>query len=193
MVALDGSTSIWVIGLLSFLLGTVIGCIVTYSIVARNNRTHQLQMELNELTDDFREYRDQVTHHFMRSSELVQEMTQSYRSVYEHLASGAQHLCGDTEAATLGHTNRAQVTDSAIRSPDTGMDGDYDEMEELANDAGHYCPRTLAKDLERLQHEPEIWLTGMKPGEEQRIFKQVIKAAPGKHIQMLSRGTVLTV
>ena len=44
---------------------------------------------------NFQDYRDQVTHHFMRTSELVQEMTQSYRSVYEHLASGAQQLCGE--------------------------------------------------------------------------------------------------
>ena len=73
------------------------------SVVARNNRTHQLQIELNELTSDFRDYRDQVTHHFMRTSELVQEMTHSYRSVYEHLASGAQHLCSDNEAASLHH------------------------------------------------------------------------------------------
>ncbi len=130
MIALDGSTSFWAIGLLSFLLGTVIGCILTYTIVARNNRTHQLQMELNELTDDFRGYRDQVTHHFMRTSELVQEMTQSYRSVYEHLASGAQHLCGDNEAAALHHTGAAQVTDSSDQA--TGIDGDYDELEELA-------------------------------------------------------------
>ena len=68
-----------------------------------------------------------------------------------------------------------------------------DEMASLANDAGHYCPSTLAKDLERLLHEPEIWLTGMKPGEEDRILDQVIEAAPGKNIQMLSRGTILTV
>ena len=68
-----------------------------------------------------------------------------------------------------------------------------DEMEGLANDAGHYCPSTLAKDLERLHHEPEIWLTGMKPGEEGRILEQVLAAAPGKNIQMLSRGTVLKV
>jgi len=68
-----------------------------------------------------------------------------------------------------------------------------DEMERLANDAGHYCPSTLAKDLERLHHEPEIWLTGMKPGEEDRILDQVIEAAPGKNIKMLSRGTILTV
>lgn len=68
-----------------------------------------------------------------------------------------------------------------------------DEMERLANEAGHYCPSTLAKDLERLRHEPEIWLTGMKPGEEGRIMEQVSKAVPGKNIKMLSAGTILTV
>ncbi|MEJ2127447.1 MAG: 3',5'-cyclic-nucleotide phosphodiesterase [Woeseiaceae bacterium] len=68
-----------------------------------------------------------------------------------------------------------------------------DEMSQLANDAGHYCPSTLAKDLERLRHDPEIWLTGMKPGEEDRIFEQVIEAVPNKNIQMLSRGTILKV
>ena len=67
------------------------------------------------------------------------------------------------------------------------------EMEKLAAQAGHYCPRTLTDDLERLRHDPEIWLTGMKPGEEARILKQVIKGAPDKNIQMLSRGTVLNV
>ena len=68
-----------------------------------------------------------------------------------------------------------------------------DEMEQLATQSGHYCPRTLASDLQRLRHKPDIWLTGMKPGEEDRILRQVIKAAPGKSIQMLSLGTVLTV
>jgi len=68
-----------------------------------------------------------------------------------------------------------------------------DEMAALANDSGHYTPKSLTEDLKRLNHEPEIWLTGMKPGEEDRILKQVVKAAPGQNIRMLSRGTVLTV
>ena len=68
-----------------------------------------------------------------------------------------------------------------------------DEMEQLATESGHYCPRTLTRDLERLDHSPEIWLTGMKPGEEKTILEQVTKAAPERNIQMLSRGTVLTV
>lgn len=68
-----------------------------------------------------------------------------------------------------------------------------DEMKELASLAGHYTPKTLTDDLNRLRHRPEIWLTGMKPGEETRILRQVVDAAPDKNIKMLSRGAVLTV
>ena len=68
-----------------------------------------------------------------------------------------------------------------------------DEMAELAVESGHYTPASLTEDLKRLQHEPEIWLTGMKPGEERRIYEQVVTAAPDKNIRMLSAGTVLTV
>jgi len=68
-----------------------------------------------------------------------------------------------------------------------------DEQEELANTAGHYCPATMCRDLERLKHDPEIWLTGMKPGQEDTILRQVIDAAPGRNIRMLDRGTVIDV
>ena len=68
-----------------------------------------------------------------------------------------------------------------------------DEQRELAEAAGHYCPQTMCQDLERLHHRPEIWLTGMKPGEEERILRQVIQAAPRRNVRMLARGTVIDV
>jgi len=68
-----------------------------------------------------------------------------------------------------------------------------DEMHDLAINAGHYTPQSLTADLARLHHEPEIWLTGMKPGEEDRILEQVRAAAPEKDIRMLSRGIILRV
>jgi len=67
------------------------------------------------------------------------------------------------------------------------------ELADLAETAGHYCPDTLCRDLALLNHDPEIWLTGMKPGEEKRILSQVIATSPNKNIRMLSRGTVITV
>lgn len=68
-----------------------------------------------------------------------------------------------------------------------------DELEDLAATAGHYTPKSMCRDLERLHHDPEIWLTGMKPGEEDRILRQVTAAAPGKNIRMLERGTIIKV
>jgi len=67
------------------------------------------------------------------------------------------------------------------------------EQESLAKTAGHYCPETMCRDLRRLRHNPEIWLTGMKPGQEARILEQVVQAEPDKNIRMLSLGTVIDV
>ncbi len=67
------------------------------------------------------------------------------------------------------------------------------EQESLATTAGHYCPVTMCRDLRRLRHNPEIWLTGMKPGQEARILEQVVQAAPDKNIRMLSLGTIIDV
>ena len=68
-----------------------------------------------------------------------------------------------------------------------------DEHEALATTAGHYCPSTMCKDLELLNHNPDIWLTGMKPGQEEKIFREVIAALPDKNVRMLSRGTVISI
>jgi uncharacterized membrane-anchored protein YhcB (DUF1043 family) len=130
MVSLDGQSSLWVIGILCLLIGAALGCMITYALMARNGRTHQLQLELNQLKDSFRDYRDQVTHHFMRTSELVQEMTHSYRSVYEHLASGAQRLCGELDPAALEATGASRLDNQAGRDTDD-MEVDYDEFAEL--------------------------------------------------------------
>ncbi len=67
------------------------------------------------------------------------------------------------------------------------------ELEALAATAGHYCPNTLCRDLALLEHDPDIWLTGMKPGEEDRILGQVLEASQNRKIRMLSRGTIITV
>jgi len=68
-----------------------------------------------------------------------------------------------------------------------------DEHEELATTAGHYCPSTMCRDLELLNHNPDIWLTGMKPGQEDIILGQVVAAVPDKNVRMLSIGTVIDV
>jgi uncharacterized membrane-anchored protein YhcB (DUF1043 family) len=130
MLSIDAQTSLWVVGILCLLIGLALGWILTYALTVRNGRTHQLQVELHQLKDHFRDYRDQVTHHFMRTSELVQEMTQSYRAVYEHLASGAQRLCGDLDHEALEATPANRLDNPPLNADEDGVE--YDEYAELS-------------------------------------------------------------
>ena len=130
MLSLDAQTSLWIVGVLCLLIGLTLGWILSYAMTSRHGRTHQLQAELNQLKDHFRDYRDQVTHHFMRTSELVQEMTQSYRAVYEHLASGAQRLCGEVDYEALEAANANRLDNPQAEAGETGIE--YDEYAELS-------------------------------------------------------------
>jgi uncharacterized membrane-anchored protein YhcB (DUF1043 family) len=155
MISLDATSSIWLVATLAFLLGTGLGCIVAYLLVARGGRTHELEAELNQLNERFTDYRDQVTGHFMHTSELVQEMTQSYRKVYEHLATGAQHLCDDSDySSTLGYQQSGNLAKGAAgdttNEGDTGTD-DLAELKSIKNDIDELLgesPRISDLDIE---------------------------------------------
>ena len=135
MISFDGITSIWLTGILFTALGAVAGSAITYLVVARHGRTRKLQEELDQLKDRFTDYRDQVTQHFMQTSSLVQTMTESYRAVYEHLASGAQHLCDvDSKTSRLHQAKKEEIDTTHASGPiSAGPDYDYDELAELSS------------------------------------------------------------
>ncbi|MDX1453998.1 MAG: 3',5'-cyclic-nucleotide phosphodiesterase [Gammaproteobacteria bacterium] len=60
--------------------------------------------------------------------------------------------------------------------------------EELAWLARHYCPRTLASDLKKLKHDPDIWITHLKPGAEDQIFSEIEEAIPERRVHRLMGG-----
>ena len=132
MLEPGGTSTLWIIGILGILLGIGLGSIVTYALASRSSRNQNLQAELDQLSERFTEYRDQVSQHFMHTSDLVQEMTRSYRSVYEHLATGAHHLCGDPEADTPSLGHQSADTLAADNATSTN-DSEYDELAELSS------------------------------------------------------------
>ena len=57
----------------------------------RNSK--RLDADLKQVQSELADYKQEVSHHFEKTAELVNTMTASYRAVYEHLATGAQNLC----------------------------------------------------------------------------------------------------
>lgn len=61
---------------------------------------------------------------------------------------------------------------------------------ELAWLARHYCPETLAEDLQKLKHDPDIYITHLKPGAEDTIFNEIRAALPERRIHRLQGNEV---
>ncbi|HSC47465.1 MAG TPA: 3',5'-cyclic-nucleotide phosphodiesterase [Gammaproteobacteria bacterium] len=62
--------------------------------------------------------------------------------------------------------------------------------EKLADMAKHYCPKTLAADLAKLKHDPDIYITHLKPGSEDLIFQEIVTALPKRRVHRLMGGEV---
>ena len=56
-------------------------------------RSRALDEELQRNRAELTAYRAQVSSHFSRTAELVNELTSNYRTVYQHLAEGSRALC----------------------------------------------------------------------------------------------------
>jgi len=91
----DETSWMWSIGLISFSFGIAVGYAINYFLNTDGKRSEELARELDQLREETEQYRSEVAEHFQRTSELVQEMTSSYKNVYEHLAGGSARLCSD--------------------------------------------------------------------------------------------------
>lgn len=66
-----------------------------------------------------------------------------------------------------------------------------DEIE-LCRMAKHYCPQLLAEDLQKLKHDPHIYLSHAKPGEEAMIYRECQEMILNRKLHHLSGGECLT-
>ncbi|MDH3451637.1 MAG: 3',5'-cyclic-nucleotide phosphodiesterase, partial [Gammaproteobacteria bacterium] len=68
-----------------------------------------------------------------------------------------------------------------------------DREEQLAGVAKHYCPSSLAKDLQKLRHDPVICVSHFKPGSEAETFAQLRDLLPQRKLQVLEPDQLYTV
>lgn len=61
---------------------------------------------------------------------------------------------------------------------------------ELSRLARHYCPSLLAEDMGKLSHDPDVYITHNKPGDEETIIAECRTAMPQRRIQPLRGNQV---
>ena len=88
---------LWFVGSLAFLAGLLLGAFLYHLLSGSKNRNGKLEVQLNEMQQEFKEYQDKVGDHFTTTAHLINKLTDTYRDVHEHMANGAEDLCEDEE------------------------------------------------------------------------------------------------
>ena len=84
---------IWLTGIGCLALGVILGVLFSKRAGVNSTRIKELESQIIAMEERHEQYKGDVSEHFDVSSELIQQLTQSYRDVYQHLAMGAQDLC----------------------------------------------------------------------------------------------------
>ena len=75
-------------GVLCFAAGVVVGAGLLFWLLPARRQAGQLIRDRDEARQALNHYRDKVDDHFLQTADLVNDMTQAYRSVHEHLSKG---------------------------------------------------------------------------------------------------------
>ncbi len=114
--------TIWLTGIACLALGLVIGAAFASRLGGGPARVRELEEQLRRLRETDREYRENVSEHFSTTANLVKQMTESYKDVYQHLATGAQSLCSAEVASRLLPANTDSVFEGSLSDAgETGM------------------------------------------------------------------------
>jgi uncharacterized membrane-anchored protein YhcB (DUF1043 family) len=102
--------SIWIIGAVALAVGGLIGYLLGRSGSDAGQR-QTLNNQLDEAKAELATYKQDVTDHFEKTAALVNQLTNTYKDVHQHLASGAQTLCDDDAASlALNESMQAKLT-----------------------------------------------------------------------------------
>lgn len=144
---------IWLVALGCFAVGVVLGGVFATRLPGNPGRVKELEAQIQQLQTEHEQYRTEVSEHFGTTAELVQQMTQSYRDVYQHLAQGAQQLCSHEVASKLLPAARSAdldlpVAETAAFSPpkDYAPRQDPNQKGALAEDFGLEKSRARTRD-----------------------------------------------
>ena len=114
---------IWLVGFICFAIGLVVGAIAYQQLKSDEAKVRMLEEQLENLEREHETYKDNVHSHFNNTATLLNNLTDSYREVYRHMAAGAQALCPEYISEQLNHSAKAQdaltrdtFTDQGVQS-----------------------------------------------------------------------------
>ncbi len=138
-------TTVIIAGLL-FIVGLTVGGIAGRWRGQRDNKSQELEKEVDQLRIDMKQYRDEVGQHFNKTGELFNTMTQNYREIYQHLATGAQNLSATADKTDIFQLVSFNDSLKLKKAPQGHVEGEH--VEDTTDAPAPQAPSDYAKHAE---------------------------------------------
>lgn len=85
-------TTLLIITITAFILGGLLSLMLNRSLSSSEQKTRGLETRVQQAEESLADYQQEVTDHFAETAKLVNNLTQNYKDVHEHLAGSALKL-----------------------------------------------------------------------------------------------------
>jgi uncharacterized membrane-anchored protein YhcB (DUF1043 family) len=102
--------AVWQISIISLVAGAMIGALAYRLLAPSVKQAGKVKTELDVSREELNSYKASINQHFDKTSELVNDLTQNYVKVYQHLAEGAQTLGGSKTFTNLLEQHQGRVS-----------------------------------------------------------------------------------
>ena len=152
---MDLLTNEWLFWLAVLLLGLGIGFILGQSNNTPAPQQQNLRQQLMETQTQLTTYKEQVNEHFSNTAILINNLSENYQQIHQHLASGAHLLCDDPDTARdIAHASDASSSQNIPENFDEQQLATITAPMDYAPRKTSNSPNTLAEDY-GLQHSGE--------------------------------------
>ncbi len=89
------------------------------------DRTRELEQRLEQALTSRADYEAEVTEHFQKTAGLLNQLSNDYRAIYQHMASGADTLCDGTVAMQISSASTSDAEPLSDQMLNTMQPLDY--------------------------------------------------------------------
>ena len=101
----------------ALIIGALLGALLNRRLSPSAKKQRDLEHNLEQVLQQQKDYQHQVAEHFTDTAKLLNNLSESYRDVHNHLASGANALCDDNSEVIL-----QSLPAGNLEAPDSGPD-----------------------------------------------------------------------
>ncbi len=147
--------SIWLVGAVALIFGIVVGLLVARGSSSARSKEALIE-ELNDVRREFEDYKIDVSSHFSKTADLVNNLTNSYRDVHQHLSNSASQLCSEEQLLISLERPAEPVTEEVEDNDDNSAEAPRDYAPKKDAKAGGTLSEEYGLKKDEPLHDPSL-------------------------------------